>query len=146
VPVATSSLLLLPLLAGMLPAGRAVGVVTFDARRLGSHHLACAGLRADAPPVVVTGIEGSESWRELGRREPRLTPAAVERDVAAAVAAMLAAHPEVAVLLLECGAFCQLRAPLRSLTGRPVFDLVALADLVMAGAGGVAGLGLPSRG
>jgi hypothetical protein len=62
VPVATSSLLLLPLMARVLPPGRAIGVITYDGTRLGARHLEAAGLDDGDAPVVIAGIEGTESW------------------------------------------------------------------------------------
>lgn len=136
VPVATSSLLLLPLLARLLPAGRVIGIVTFDSRQLGPRHFECAGLAGDAVPIIVAGIEESESWHELAKREPRLTLPILERDVIAAVERAADTHPEISVLLLECAAFCPLTARIREATGYPVLDFVTLADLLMAGVSG----------
>src|SRR5436190_10847427 len=52
VPVFTSSLLLVPLVHRMLPAGRAVGILTVDASSLGPEHFAGAGITGDMRVAV----------------------------------------------------------------------------------------------
>src|SRR6201987_2675829 len=49
VPVATSSLMQAPMIAGVLPAGRQVGVLTVSARPLTAAHLAAAAAAAATP-------------------------------------------------------------------------------------------------
>src|SRR5262245_46398457 len=56
VPVFTSALMLVPLVHRMLPAGRAVGVLTVDASSLRPGHFAGAGIGPDMP-VRVAGLE-----------------------------------------------------------------------------------------
>jgi hypothetical protein len=129
VPVATSSLLLLPLMARMLPPDRAIGVVTYDARRLGAAHLEAAG--AAGIPLVTAGIEDSETWAELGKPEPQVGVDALARDVLAAVRGLLRAHPEVASLLLECAAFCPVSRQVRAEFGLPALDFLTLADTLV---------------
>src|SRR3984893_3528694 len=60
-PVFTSSLMLVPLLERMLPAGRAVGVLTVNAAALHREHMVGAGVAADAP-VVVAGLETEKEF------------------------------------------------------------------------------------
>lgn len=137
VPVATSSLLLLPLLARLIPRGRAIGVVTYDARRLGPGHLEAAGAGAHAVPLVTAGIEDTGSWAELAKPEPRLTLDALARDVLETVRRLLRGHPEVSALLLECAAFCPVTPHVRAELRVPVLDFITLADTLV---GSVTGL------
>ncbi|MGH7263441.1 MAG: aspartate/glutamate racemase family protein [Candidatus Rokuibacteriota bacterium] len=131
VPVATSSLLLLPLMARLAPPGRAIGVLTYDGRRLRPRHFEAAGLGGQDVPIVTAGIEGTESWAELAKPEPRVTVEALARDVSSAVHKLLGAHPEVAALLLECAAFCPLTPRIRAEVRRPVLDFITLADVLV---------------
>lgn len=132
VPVATSSLLLLPLMARLLPPARAIGVITYDGRQLGSRHLQAAGVGTSSVPVLVGGIEDSDSWSELAKPQPSVTLESLARDVFAIVHRLVAEHPEVSSLLLECAAFCPVTPLVRAEIRRPVFDFVTLADLLMA--------------
>jgi hypothetical protein len=131
VPVATSSLLLLPLMARLLPPGRAIGVLTYDGRRLRPRHLEAAGVRGAEVPLVTAGIEDTESWAELAKPEPRVMLERLARDVLGAVEKLLGAHPEAASLLLECAAFCPLTPRIRAEVQRPVLDFISLADALV---------------
>src|SRR5262249_36384014 len=105
IPVALSSLLLVPSMVRLLPPGTKLGVLTYDAKRLGDAHWNGAGWSPTCLPVVIGGIEGSESWAEMAKPYPKLTVDALERDVIGAAQRLRAAHPEVSMLLLECSAF-----------------------------------------
>jgi hypothetical protein len=143
VPVAASSLLLLPLMARLLPPGRSLGVVTYDARQLRARHLQAAGRPARSTAVRVAGIEDTESWAELARPEPRVTHEGLARDVLAAVHRLVGDHPEVASLLFECAAFCPVTSLVRAEVRRPVFDFVTLADVLVASVTGGRSAGPP---
>ena len=105
IPVALSSLLLVPTMARLLPPGKKLGILTYDASQLGDVHWNGAGWSPTRLPVVVAGIEGSECWAEMAKPDPKITVAALERDVIAAARQLRAAHPDIAMLLLECSAF-----------------------------------------
>src|SRR4051795_11555775 len=51
IPVATSALLQVPMVARVLPKGKRPGILTFSAESLTMHHLAAAGIDADTPVV-----------------------------------------------------------------------------------------------
>jgi Asp/Glu/hydantoin racemase len=127
VPVALSSLLMVPLMSSTLPMGRKVGIVTYDADKLAEHHFIDAGWSSRDIPVAVIGIEGSETWRRLADPIPAVTPELIVRDVMAAVTILLEADPLVDALVLECAAFPPAAARVRLETGLPVADYVTLA-------------------
>ena len=132
VPVALSSLQLVPFVAALVPPGRRVGVVTYDAAKLTERHCQGAGWSAADTPVAITGIEGSETWTELAKPEPDLDPGRLRQDVLAATRALLHAHPDIAALVLECAAFPPATAMVRRETGLPVADYITLSDMLMA--------------
>jgi hypothetical protein len=136
IPVAASSLLLLPLLLATLPPGRRIGLLTYDAARLSARHLEAAGVRGGDERIAVAGIDGSRSWKALAGPVPEVTPEDLATDVLAAVRSLRRAHPDVGSLLLECAAFCPVTARVRAETALPVLDFVSLADVVMAAAPG----------
>ncbi|NIA68587.1 aspartate/glutamate racemase family protein [Pelagibius litoralis] len=124
VPLVTSSLLQIPTVAAGLPAGRSVGVITFDSRRLSPGHLAAAGAPPDTP---VAGLEdGWELHGVITRDLPQLDRAAAEADVLKAAQALTQAHPELGALVLECTNLPPYRAALEAALGLPVHDLVSL--------------------
>src|SRR5712671_19928 len=79
VPVATSSLMQIPFVEGVLPPGKRVGVLTISAANLTGEHLRAAG--ADPATPVVGTDDGGEFTRVIINDEERLDVAAAERDV-----------------------------------------------------------------
>ena len=125
VPVATSSLLQVPLIERLLPAGRRVGVLSASASDLTSAHLAAVGAATDTP---VGGLEPAGHFARvlLGAAEP-LDPLQAERDLAAAADRLLADHHEIGAIVLECTNLGPYRAALACRTGLPVYDVVGFA-------------------
>jgi hypothetical protein len=83
-------------------------------------------------PVRVGGIEDSDSWSELAKPQPSITLESLARDVFTIVHRVIAKHPEVSSLLFECAAFCPVTPLVRAEIGLPIFDFVALTDLLVA--------------
>jgi Asp/Glu/Hydantoin racemase len=121
VPVATSSLMQVPLVQATLPPGKRVGVLTVNAQTLTSAHLTAAGAPADTPVMGTEG--GREFTRVLIKNEPRLDVAAAARDIVDAGKALVAKHPEVGAIVLECTNMCPYAAVLRDEVGLPVYDI-----------------------
>ena len=130
IPVFTSSLMLVPLVHRMLPPDRAVGVLTVDASALKAEHLAGAGIAPDMK-VVVAGMETEKEFTRV------LLDDLLTLDVDAARAEhltvarrMLAAHPEVGAIVLECTNMPPYRADIQMATGLSVFDITTLVRMV----------------
>jgi len=125
VPVATSSLLQLPLLERLLPKGQRVGVLTASAKDLTAAHLAAVGAAADTP---VAGLEpvGHFATVLLGSGEP-LDPERASADLFAAADRLRARHPTLGAILLECTNMGPHTPALARHTGLPVFDVVGFA-------------------
>ena len=132
VPVATSSLLQVPWVQALLPPGKRVGVVTVSAGSLTPAHLAAAGVAADTP--VVGTEDGAEFFRVLISGEKQdLDVGLAERDVLDAGRRLMAAHPDVAAVVLECTNMPPYAAALRAALGVPVFDVYTLVGWLQAG-------------
>lgn len=131
VPVATSSLLQLPLVERLLPPGRRAGILTISAAHLSADHLAAAGIAPDTP------IEGVPPQAEFARvileDEPRLDTRAAERDLLEAAERLVARHPEVGALVLECTNMCPFAAAIARHVRLPVFDMVGFVHWFRAG-------------
>jgi len=119
VPVATSSLLQVPWVQAMLPPGRRVGVVTVSGSTLTPEHLAAAGVPLDTPR---TGTEnGREFFRVLIQGESDdMDVALAEEDVVGAGRALVAQHPDVGAIVLECTNMPPYAAALQAAVGLPV--------------------------
>ncbi|HET7879353.1 MAG TPA: aspartate/glutamate racemase family protein [Acetobacteraceae bacterium] len=132
VPVATSALLQVPWVQATMPPGQRVGVITVSAASLTPRHLAAAGVPADTPIVGTEG--GREFFRVLIRGESQdLDVAAAEADILDAGRTLVARHPEVGAVVLECTNMPPYAAALREALGVPVFDVYSMITWWHAG-------------
>lgn len=130
IPVLTSSLLLVPLLHRLLPPGRAVGILTVEASSLTAEHFTGAGIGPDIP-VVVAGLEGEKEFsRALLEDLPTLDVEAAREEHLRVSRRLVAEHPEVGALVLECTNMPPYRADIQRATGLPVVDVVTLIRMV----------------
>jgi Asp/Glu/hydantoin racemase len=132
VPVATSSLMQVPWVQATLPPGKRVGLLTVSASSLTPAHLAAAGAPADIP--VVGTENGREFFRVLIRAEKDdMDVDAAERDILDAGRELVARHPEVGAIVLECTNMPPYAAALREVVGLPVFDIYSTVTWFHAG-------------
>jgi hypothetical protein len=132
VPVARSSLLLGPLVASLVPRHRKIGILTYDALHLGERHFRAAGLTGDPSSVVIAGVEGTASWTEFGKRSRRSTRRAWRRTCGRRRHGSCPTTRRSELCFSNALPFCPFTARVRAATGRPVFDFVTLAGLLMA--------------
>lgn len=132
VPVATSSLMQVPWVQATLPAGQRVGIVTVSAATLTPAHLTAAGVPLDTP---IAGTEGGcEFFRVLIRAEKDdMDIGLAEADVVAAGRDLVARHPEVGAIVLECTNMPPYAAALAEAVGRPVYDVYSMITWFHAG-------------
>jgi Asp/Glu/hydantoin racemase len=139
VPVFTSSLLLVPLVHRLLGPDRAVGVMTVNAATLTAEHLRGAGITHDMR-VVVTGLETEvEFTRVLLDDEMELDVDLAREEHRGVARRLVAEHPEVGAIVLECTNMPPYTAEIQRETGLPVFDILSL--VMLAHSGLVASLG-----
>src|SRR5438094_10391853 len=130
VPVFTSSLLLVPLVHQMLPRGRRVGIMTVSAATLGPEHLEGAGIGNDIP-IAVAGMETEKEFtRVLLGDEPVLDVDLAREEHVRVARRLVAEHPDIGALVLECTNMPPYTADIQHETGRPVFDIVSLVTMV----------------
>jgi Asp/Glu/hydantoin racemase len=130
VPVFTSSLLLVPLVQRMLAPGRRVGVLTVDASALTAEHLIGAGIGPDVP-LAVAGMEGEKEFTRVMLGDEAELDVDLAREEHVRVARRLVAeHPDVGAIVLECTNMPPYTADIQRATGLPVFDVVSLVHLV----------------
>jgi Asp/Glu/hydantoin racemase len=132
VPVATSSLMQVPWVQAMLPPGRRVGVITVSKKSLTPAHLQAAGVPLDTPVVGTEG--GREFFRVLiTAAKNDLDVALAEQDIIEAGRALVAAHPEVGAIVLECTNMPPYAAALAEAVGLPVYDIHSMISYFHAG-------------
>ncbi|MFZ5780811.1 MAG: aspartate/glutamate racemase family protein [Pseudomonadota bacterium] len=132
VPVATSALMQVPWVQATLPPGRRVGIVTVSAGSLTPAHLEGAGVPADAP---IAGTEdGREFFRVLIKGEKQdLDIDLARRDIVEAGRDLVARHPEVGAIVLECTNMPPYAAALQEAVGLPVYDIYSMITWFHAG-------------
>jgi hypothetical protein len=131
VPVATSSLMQAPLIQRLLPADRRVGILTISAESLGPDHLAAAGVDPQTPVV------GTDSGREFTRAilddEAGLDVELARLDHLDAGRRLLAEHPEVGAILMECTNMVPYAPVLRQELGVPIYSIYSFVQWFQAG-------------
>jgi hypothetical protein len=131
IPVFTSPLMLIPMVARMV-GGRPVGVVTAAGERLREHgFLEQSGVAADAS-IVIAAVDACAEFLGVIRNQTKSTldSQLLEEQVTAQVQAMLECTPEVAALVLECSDIPPYGHRLAQVTGLPTFDFTQLTTLV----------------
>ena len=131
VPVATSSLMQVPLVNALLPSGRRAGILTVSARSLTPLHLARAGVPQGTPVGTTEGLR--EFTRVLLDNEPEMDVAAALADNVEAARALHAANPDLGAIVLECTNMPPYAAALSAALGRPVYDAYSLLSWFHAG-------------
>jgi hypothetical protein len=132
VPVLTSSLLQLPLIAATLPPEAQIGVIASSRMGLSQAHLNLSGV----PEVrtVLAGMDGSPCFSSAVMQEGGVLDFAGVRDeVIMAGRALVTDHPRVAAVLLECVDLPPYAAALQDAIGLPVFDITTLVAWGAAG-------------
>jgi hypothetical protein len=129
VPVFTSSLLLVPLVHRMLPGGQRVGIMTVNAATLTPAHLAAAGVGPEVP-VAVVGMETEKEFtRVLLGDELELDVDQAREEHVRVARRLVAEHPDVGAIVLECTNMPPYTADIQRETGRPVFDVLSLVTM-----------------
>jgi hypothetical protein len=114
-----------PWVQATLPPGRRVGVITVSRGSVTPAHLDGAGVPRDTP------MEGTESGREFFRvlikaEKQDMDVALAERDILDAGERLVARHPDIGAIVLECTNMPPYAAALRDALGMPVFDIYTM--------------------
>lgn len=131
VPVATSSLLQIPLVQQLLPRGQRVGILTMDKNALTPAHFIAVGAPTD---LLIAGIPQDSVFRQHQLHGGlRADVALHEEIVLAAVEELVKANPDIGALVFECTNLSTFSARVEEVFGRPVFDIVTLVEWFHAG-------------
>ncbi len=131
VPVATSSLMQVPMVEALLPPGKRAGILTVSAQTLTPAHLEAAGVPLGTPVVGTDG--GEEFTRALIGNEWTLDVDAAEADVLKAGRELVSAHADIGAIVLECTNMMPYAARLRAELGLPIFSIASMVSWFQAG-------------
>jgi hypothetical protein len=136
IPVLTSALLQLPLIARTLPRGQRAGIVTYSTADLTAEVLAAVGVD---PATPVAGVAPDGYFAQAIRfGAATLDAAQMAADTIAAAHALTARDHSVAAVVLECANMPPYRRAVAAAIGRPVFDAAQLIEWFYAGLAGYA--------
>ena len=131
VPIATSSLLQIPLVQSMLPRGKRVGVLTADKAALTDDHFRSVGVATDLP---VVGMPPNGIFRHNNRTgQPVVDRDAQEREVLGMAEQLLSQNDNIGAIVCECTNLPPYSAAIERTFGVPVFDIINLVEWFHAG-------------
>ena len=131
VPVATSSLMQVPMVEAALPPGKRAGILTISAATLSPQLRAATGVAPDTP---VIGTEAGRAFtRDILGDAPEIDFDACRLDLLEAAEALATQHPEVGAIVLECTNMVPYAADIRHATGLPVYSVYTLVTWFQSG-------------
>jgi hypothetical protein len=131
IPIATSSLLQIPMVSQLLPPGKRVGVLTPLASALTPAHFHAVGVK-EIPPIA--GLPADSMFvRDLMENRVSIDKAAHRREILDMVEGLLRSHPDVGAIVSECANFPVHSAAIEQAFGLPVFDTYSLVTWLHAG-------------
>ena len=130
IPVFTSSLMQLPMVARMLKSDQKVGILCADGRTLSPDHLKAVGI-TDIP-VIIKGPEEDAPvfYNTYPTGGLTLDYTACREEVVDMVRSLLIEHPEIGAIVCEGTNYSNFRSAVIEATGIPFFDIVTLTRMV----------------
>jgi Asp/Glu/hydantoin racemase len=131
VPVFTSSLMMVPMIASMLGPDQKLGIMTVNASALGEEHYNGVGWSSEDYPIVVAGMEHEPLFTKVfveDRHEFDVQQ--MEADMINVAKRLVTEHPDVAAILFECTNMPPYSHAVQGAVGLPVFHIFGLIDLV----------------
>ncbi|NTG48324.1 aspartate/glutamate racemase family protein [Agrobacterium rhizogenes] len=129
-PVATSSLMQIPLVMRCLPAGKRVGVVTYERSSLTPAHFSEAGADPETPTV---GLPKEGYFHGLIERGEAYDRGNLEMELTGVVQDLLAREADIGAIVFECTNLPPFSGAIARRFGLPVFDILTLGRWLFAG-------------
>lgn len=129
IPVFSSSLLQLPLVAAMIGNDKKIGILTASKPHLTPLHF--KGVGAEGINKVIYGMEEQEEFTQVfieGKEE--MDVAKVEEEIVKVALTMVEENPDVGAIVFECTNMPPFRRAVQEAVQRPVFDIVTLTNYV----------------
>ncbi len=131
VPVASSSLLQVPMVQRLLPSSKRVGILTFSRENLHAAHLEAVGVPADTPLVGMPA--DSHFVRSIKTGDDSVSVETLRAEVLQAAEQLLAQYPDVGAIVSECTNLTPFSSDISERFGLPVYDGVSLINWFHAG-------------
>lgn len=134
VPVFSSALLWVPLVANLLGRDRRIGIMTVNKQLLSEEYYRASGWSSEEIPVLTAGVEDTDFGDILRGQQGRYLLSEDQERLEAIIVnraeEFVASHPEIGAIVLECTNFPPYAHAIRAATGRPVFHIVNLIKSV----------------
>ena len=131
VPVATSSLLQVPVVERLIPADKRVGIITYSAEGLTPAHLTAAGAPADSP---VIGMPTNSAFvRSIREGDDTVPFEVLQAEVTETAQRLVQDSPDIGAVVLECTNLAPFSAAIHERVGLPIYDTVTLVNWFHAG-------------
>jgi len=128
IPVFLSSLIQIPLVYTMTQ--RRIGLITANGEALTQRHLRGAGVPEDIP-LAIRGLQDKPAFVEsILKNGERLDREKIEQEVLEAAEELLSNYPDIGAFVFECHNLAPYGRAVSQATGRPVFDVITLAEWV----------------
>jgi hypothetical protein len=111
----------------MRSPGKKIGIITYDATKLGPAHLRAAWPAIDPEIVAVAGLEGTQMWKNAGLKEATYDFEQIWRDLRTLLDRFVSEQPALQLILVECVTLCAFVPLIKRHLGLPTYDIVALA-------------------
>lgn len=125
-PLLASSLLQVPLAASVINSEQRVGIVTARTVLTERHFNGVGWSSHDIPVVQIAPAESGPFITTFVGNAPEADPDEIDAEVAALTRDLLAHHPDVGAIVLECANLAPFGPTVRRVSGLPVFDLYTL--------------------
>lgn len=131
VPLGTSALLQVPFVLRLVPQGKKIGVITFDAANLGVEHLRAVGVaESDIANVPIVGVKPNGKFQRILREGEKFDYGAVEAEVLEAAQSLIEENDDIGGIVLECTNIPPYKAAIHRKTGLPVWDIITLGNFL----------------
>lgn len=128
IPVFLSALIQVPL-AHMMTQRR-IGILTANSDALMSRHLKAAGVTEEMP-ITIRGLQDRPAFAQSILADGEyLDRESIEREVLEAAEELLDDHPDIGAFVFECHNLAPYAPAVSAATGRPIFDIITLAEWV----------------
>ena len=131
VPVATSSLMQVPLVQALLAPSKKVGILTVSQVSLTPEHLSAVSIAADTP--IMGTDEGVEFSRVFLQNETSMDLALIKQDIVNAGRALKAKCPELGAVVMECTNMAPYANLLQRELGVPVYSIFSFIRWFQSG-------------
>lgn len=127
VPVFTSALLFVPMLARMISKDRKAGILTANRETLTNQHLKAAGI--EGIPYRIAGLEHGEEFMNFTVQNRKFVNVEYCRMELIQAALELTKEGDVGFIVLECTNMPPYTKDIQEVVGVPVFDIVLLTNM-----------------